>query len=291
MLAQRLGQFLSELPVNTLVDKIAFGAQENPAVVRNFLETYINEMRVSFHLIESEIRKENRILEVGAGLCLLSLFLRREGYSIVALEPAIGGFELFDTARKAIAVHFSDIDLDILDCTAQQLDPSIHGSFDLIFSNNVLEHIPDWEDALLMMEGVLNRDGYMLHACPNYTVPYEPHYGIPVFRRCVGLSGRLFLPADADDGIWKSLNFITCEQVRKFCKRHRLICRFRQGLLFDALQRVETDHIFSERHKGLVVTVARFIMRSGLGQLVRRIPPSLATPMIVRIEKVGVGTH
>jgi len=288
-LASKLDRFLVDLPLDEWAGQISAGSQADVAETRDFLLTYVNEMRVSFRLIETEIAKEQRILEVGSGLCLLSFFLNKEGYHIVALEPALGGFELFDAAKKVIAGHFSSIPLQILECTAQQLDPAVHGHFDLIFSNNVLEHIPAWEDALLAMGGVLQASGHMTHACPNYSVPYEPHYGVPVFRRFPALSKRLFLPANADEGIWQSLNFITCRQVGAFCARHTLRCRFKQGLLFDALQRIDTDPLFQQRHKGFIASAARLVMRCGLGRLVRRIPASMATPMVMQLSKAASG--
>ncbi len=290
-LASKLERFLADLPLDAWADQISAEAQAGATGTRDFLLTYINEMRVSLQLIEREIDKQQRILEVGSGLCLLSFFLNKEGYNIVALEPALGGFELFDAAKKVIARHFSSIPLQILECTAQQLDPVVHDRFDLIFSNNVLEHIPAWEEALLAMDGVLQASGHMTHACPNYSVPYEPHYGVPVFRRFPALSKRLFLPANADEGIWQSLNFITCRQVGAFCARHALLCRFKQGLLFDALQRIDTDPLFQARHTGFIASAARLVMRSGLGRLVRRIPASMATPMVMQLSKAATGGY
>ncbi|MDQ6986356.1 MAG: class I SAM-dependent methyltransferase, partial [Mariprofundaceae bacterium] len=141
-LVSKLDRFLADLPLDEWAGQLSAEAQADIADTRDFLLTYVNEMRVSFRLIEAEIAKEQRILEVGSGLCLLSFFLNKEGYNIVALEPALGGFELFEAAKKVISGHFSSIPLEILECTAQQLDPAAHGRFDLIFSNNVLEHIP-----------------------------------------------------------------------------------------------------------------------------------------------------
>ena len=59
------------------------------------LGTFVNEARVGYELIESNLSYSSKILEVGAGLCLLSLFLRTRGYSVTALEPLAGGFDFF----------------------------------------------------------------------------------------------------------------------------------------------------------------------------------------------------
>jgi len=56
-------------------------------------------------------------------------------------------------------------------------------------------------------------------------------------------------------------------------------------LLYNALKRIDDDPLFRERHQGLISSTATFVMRSGLGELIRRIPPAMATPMIVKISK------
>jgi len=295
----RLEGFLSELPLDSIAEAVASRSGVDVAVVASgsglkaghigeMLQAYVNETRASLTLIQEHVRPGQRILEVGAGLCLLSLFLKHEGFDVVALEPALAGHELFAQARLAILNHFADIPLQVLACPAQQLDVSECGSFDLIFSNNVMEHILDWEVAFAAMLGVLDEDGYMVHSCPNYSVPYEPHYGIPVFRRFPRLSKRLFLPEGADAGIWNSLNFLTCGQIRSFCSGRGLTCSFKPGLLYQAVKRLDDDAVFRERHRGLVAGVAVFLLRSGLARLLAIIPPCMATPMIMRIDKITI---
>jgi len=284
-LLTELNHFLAEIPFANLAEKLAGENRLDEAVVRSMLDTYANESRVTVELIADHLQPHLRILEIGAGLCLTSLFLRQQGYDVTALEPAIGGFDLFAQIKKAMLEHYHHIELPVLDKPAQQLNMATDGCFDFVFSNNVIEHIPDWPAAMMAMTAVLATDGLMLHACPNYTIPYEPHYGVPVFRHFTGLSKRLFLSDAIDDGIWNSLNFITCRAIKKHCNSQRLTCRFEEALLYKALKRVDDDPLFEERHKGVVATIARFIMRSGLGLLIRRIPPCLATPMVVEISK------
>jgi 2-polyprenyl-3-methyl-5-hydroxy-6-metoxy-1,4-benzoquinol methylase len=54
------------------------------------------------------------------------------------------------------------------------------GTFDLIFSNNVFEHVRDVQAALATLGALLRPGRVMVHNCPNYDVPYEPHFGIPL---------------------------------------------------------------------------------------------------------------
>jgi len=282
-LKARLVQFLDEIPFDTIASQVATKTNKSNSEIAALLSTYANESLVSLDLIADHLEQAERILEVGAGLCLLSLFLKHEGYHIIALEPALGGYGIFEQTKDSVLDHFSILQLEVLTETAQQLNTSKHGSFDLIFSNNVIEHIPDWKSALTAMASVLSSEGRMLHSCPNYTIPYEPHYGVPVFRHFRKLSQRIFLPKIADTDIWNSLNFITCHNIKKLCKQKGLSCHFKQGLLYEAFRRIHNDPVFKERHEGFIVHMASLMMQSPFRQLIRNIPACLSTPMIFEI--------
>jgi len=138
------------------------------------------------------------------------------------------------------------------------------------------------------MAGVLEQKGKMRHACPNYTIPYEPHYAVPVFRHFRQLSARLFLPKNADMEIWNSLNFITCGQIRGFCKTRNLACKFEKSLLYKAFQRIHDDPVFQQRHQGVISSIANLVVKTPFKQLIRNIPAGLSTPMIFEIHHSGV---
>ena len=284
-LTERLDQFLDALPFEHIAEEVAQSSQHNVETIAAMLDTYANESRISVGLIADRLKPSLQILEVGAGLCFTSLFLKAEGYQITALEPAIGCFGMFEQLKNAVLKHHAALQLEVITVPAQQLNRKQHGRFDLIFSNNVIEHIPDWQAALTAMTSVLSRQGNMVHACPNYSVPYEPHYGVPIFRRLPGLSRLLFLSSRCDTEIWNSLNFITCKNIRNYCNSYGLICCFKKELLYNALKRIDDDPLFKQRHQGLIAGIATFVMRSGLEQLIRHSPPAMATPMIVKISR------
>lgn len=52
-------------------------------------------------------------------------------------------------------------------CDAQDLSQFADGTFDLIFSSNMLEHIPDVDACLTECRRVLKDDGLMLHTMPS----------------------------------------------------------------------------------------------------------------------------
>lgn len=282
-LKQRLSDFLDELPVDIIAKQVAMETSQDSREINDLLVTYRNEAYVTFDLIDEHLIPGMQILEVGAGLCLLSLFLKREGYHITALEPALGGYGLFEQTKDAIRKYFSEIDLHVLDCPAQALQADIHGRYQLVYSNNVLEHIPAWQEALSAMANVLTEDGIMLHACPNYSFPYEPHYSVPVLRRLPTLT-RSLLASDQNLEIWDSLNFIAAHQVKAFATSQGLHYQLVPGLLYRAFARFEHDPLFAERHGRMLGLLAKGIIRSGLGALIKKIPANMVTPMIIEIR-------
>ncbi len=282
----RLERFLGELPLTALAETASRKAGRPVPEVMEIFETFANETRATLRLVVDDLKPEQRILEVGAGLCLFSSFLKQEGYDVVALEPALGGYGLFEAAREAVSSHFSGLGLPVLDCPAEALNAAEHGHFNLIFSNNVIEHIPEWQKALAAITSVLAPGGRMRHTCPNYTVPYEPHYGVPVFRYCPRLSRRLFASRiNANPGIWDSLNFLTSRQLLRQAEKIGLAIEFERGTLYSSLKRLDTDPEFRARHQGIVLTIYKLLKVTGLLALIRHMPVSLTTPMTFTATK------
>ncbi len=52
-------------------------------------------------------------------------------------------------------------------CDAQDLSQFDNGTFDLVFSSNMLEHIPDVRRCLMECRRVMKDDGFMLHTMPS----------------------------------------------------------------------------------------------------------------------------
>ena len=291
----RLELFLDAIPFESIAADVHTMSQAQTERVSAekalaLLNTYANESRVSLALIIEDLDIDKALLEVGAGLCFTSLFLKSEGYHITALEPALGGFGIFEQLKDVILKQHDQLELQVITEPAQHLNVNQHGQFDLIFSNYVMEHIPTWQDALSAMAAVLSEQGKMIHSCPNYSIPYEPHYGTPVFRYFPNLSRRLFVSKSADLDIWHSLNFITCRQIKQYCRHQHLHYHFQESLLYKALKRIDDDPLFKQRHQGLIANLATFIIRSGLGNIIKYIPATMATPMIVEISKKDTGS-
>jgi 2-polyprenyl-3-methyl-5-hydroxy-6-metoxy-1,4-benzoquinol methylase len=250
----------------------------DPSRVANIVEDYTAEVAIGLDVLSGVDLAGRRCLEIGAGIGLLSICLTRAGFDVTALEPGANGFDANAVLGEAVRSWLDAQDLPILTIEAAQLDPISHGLFDVIFSMNVLEHIPDLEGAIFAMERVLAPGGLMVHLCPNYAVPYDPHFGIPLIPFAPRLTARL-LPGLAENPLWTSLNFVTARRLRRCARRVGLMLIFRPGMMYDAFIRLDHDPTFSARHQGLVARIYSVLKRTGLLGLLRFVPAPMATPM------------
>lgn len=280
-----LGVFLSGLSWGDLQIAPAPFFNNSADEAAGFLETLKAEARLGLRLIKDSLVSGQRVLEVGSGMGLLAGYLNSRGVDITALEPGLGGFGFSAALARAVdgCTEFST--LKRLDIPADQLSKSIHGEYDLIYSINVLEHIPKLEDALKGMAGVLAANGKMVNTCPNYTVPYEPHFGIPLVPFFPRLT-PLFFSKCRNSELWDSLNFITSRWIKRICWRNGLEVSFKEGILHRTLLRLEEDPEFLKRQSNpLIIGIFRLLKTTGLLHPARFLPASFSTPMIFEIRR------
>jgi 2-polyprenyl-3-methyl-5-hydroxy-6-metoxy-1,4-benzoquinol methylase len=224
-----------------------------------------------------EVADGGRVLEVGAGLGLTSAYLSSCGLAVTALEPAGVGFEEHSSLVAAI-MRSTDATHDLLTISAEQLDANVHGKYDVIFSNNVLEHIGDLDAAMAAMRHVMASDGVMVHSCPNYSVPFEPHFGVPLLPGRPASTSRVLPSSITGSAVWRSLNFVRAGDVRRIAGALDLRVDFRGGSLAKSVERLGTDAEFRSRHR-LLGVVGRVLVTCRVTAGLRHLPASWATPM------------
>jgi 2-polyprenyl-3-methyl-5-hydroxy-6-metoxy-1,4-benzoquinol methylase len=224
-----------------------------------------------------DLKENAHILEVGAGFGFASVALASFGFHLTALEPGGIGFN----KNRIFAAHIfgiSDLEVVYLDSTAEQTDFSVFPKFDLIVSNNVLEHVQDVNLGLNNLAGALDETGIMVHSCPNYIFPFEPHFGIPLIPIFPQMT-RFFLPRRiVESGLWKSLNFVTYWQVRSFAKRQNLFVAFERGVMTSSILRLKSDTEFAQRHRLLARMAGNHLLFALLKRMLS-LPLAIATPM------------
>lgn len=242
--------------------------------------TSIAESRHTLHVIERQLDGADRLLEVGSGLGITSAFLASKGFPITSIEPGGSGFEQYERVNPLLRASLGVDHTHHIVAVEDVVDAEIGGPFDLIFSNNVIEHVDDVTRALTSLNEILADGGVMIHHCPNYRVPYEPHFGIPLLPWRPAATARLLPDRITASGLWASLNFVTARTVTDAGETCGANVEFEQGMLADAFDRLREPE-FGDRHPLL----RRFAAGLSVADpLVRKIPASWSTPMTFRWE-------
>ena len=93
------------------------------------------------------------MLEIGGGTGIQALALSELGLDVTSVEVSASNY----SAERVFP---------IVEYDGKHL-PFEDNEFDIVFSSNVLEHIPDLDDFHREMNRVLKGDGYMVHAMPS----------------------------------------------------------------------------------------------------------------------------
>jgi ubiquinone/menaquinone biosynthesis C-methylase UbiE len=119
-----------------------------------------------------------RVLEVGAGIgANMITWMRAFGADIRGVEPDGAGFDAsFKLGRELLATNGVDAER-LVNAVGERL-PFADGSFDIVFSANVLEHTDDPSTVLLEALRVLRPGGVLQFVFPNYHSYYDGHYGV-----------------------------------------------------------------------------------------------------------------
>ena len=285
---QKMRAYANELKSDALINYIKSRITYPWDEISRQYFNYVEEAVFGMSLI-SKFTLEGRILEVGSGPGMLIAWLHMNGVNITGIEPSELGFEFNLQIQNAIWDYYKLPENLILNLVAEDLDPALHGRFDLIYSVNVIEHLlpENIELAFTKIKNVLTEDGMVLHHCPNYIIPFEPHYGLPLVPMFPQLIGKI--KGVANENLWKSINFITLPQVKKVASAIGMEVSFQQKGMKDSFLRLEEDKEFAERHPSLV-KIYPILKKLGIINFFGLIPPILCTPMSFTLLHKGTSS-
>ena len=214
----------------------------------------------------------SRILEVGSGACILLGHLARKHrqFEFTGIEPTSPGFETLKPYVMSLKRHAR---FGLFSGTYETFKPK--DPFDLIYLINVFEHLDDWRHFLSFARDNLTANGKCVILCPNYGLPYESHYGIPIlFTK--NLTYRVFKSRihKFDDtyeshGLWNSLNFVKYADLKKEAASLDLDLRFDPEISLNFIGRLDEDEEFRKR-QGWLGTLAKLADRMGVARLIRQ---------------------
>lgn len=241
-----------------------------------------SEARFGASVIESDLRylsPGGKILEIGAGLLLLSSHLQREGYAVTAVEPVGNGFSHFDRLRKIVKDYASDGGFapTLFAIPAEDLD--FESQFDFAFSINVMEHVRDVAVVLRRVISAMRPGACYRFICANYLFPYEPHFNMPtlftkalterIFSKWIRSSRRVV----DSKGIWMSLNWISVSQVRRICRKELGVePMFDRAVMHRFIQRALHDDEFRCRRGSLIPIILQLLDWLGATRLLMLMP-------------------
>ncbi len=119
---------------------------------------YKNEMLRNLHLynlIMSD-REYKKIIDIGCGTGYLDCLLAKKGKQVTAVDLSKKRMSLFK--EKASLYGITQINENLFNLNVN--------NFDMVISQEVLEHIEDYESAIVKMNGFVNKDGIGIFCVP-----------------------------------------------------------------------------------------------------------------------------
>jgi SAM-dependent methyltransferase len=243
---------------------------------------YANEARFGASVIEADVHhlsSGGQILEIGAGILLLSCHLQREGYAVTAVDPIGSGFSHFDRLRKIVLDYASTRGFAPALFAIPAEDLEFASEFDYAFSINVMEHVGNVAVVLRRVLSAIRPGCRHRFLCPNYLFPYEPHFNIPTLfskaltERLFGKYIRSSQSVVDPEETWTSLNWISVPHVRRICcKELGVEPVFDRSVFYRFIQRALHDNDFQSRRGPLILSVLQALDRLGMTRLLMRIP-------------------
>jgi SAM-dependent methyltransferase len=188
------------------------------------------------------LSKDMRILDWGCGVGVLVAEGRAAGYDVVGCDFDANGAHLSAIRAQDYRLPYPD------------------HSIDVVISNQVLEHVMDYDGSLAELRRVLKPGGAFLHMFPARMIPIEPHVFVP---GATVIRGRAWLL------LWALLGV-----------------RNRFQLNMSALARMRANHTYLHEHTNYLRRrdiVRYFVRHFGEVQFVENVCLRYHRPVLARI--------
>jgi ubiquinone/menaquinone biosynthesis C-methylase UbiE len=121
-----------------------------------FSVDHLNRLRLAeLDVIRRFLPPRARILEIGAGTGRQGLELRKHGYDVAMIEIESSDYL---SERLCEITNYNGRDIPFADA-----------EFDIVFSSNVLEHVPELDQLHKEIRRVLKSNGFAIHVVPTHS--------------------------------------------------------------------------------------------------------------------------
>lgn len=121
-------------------------------VVEKTMEHLENIRKAELNIVINDLHDKDQILEIGAGAGWQSEILQKNGYDVSAIDLENTNYK---NEQKFNVISYDGYKIPFKD-----------NSFDVVFSSNVLEHIPHIIEFQKEIKRVLKNDGVCIHLLP-----------------------------------------------------------------------------------------------------------------------------
>jgi 2-polyprenyl-3-methyl-5-hydroxy-6-metoxy-1,4-benzoquinol methylase len=182
-----------------------------------YIDSYLNAFNGAYDEIINIVNKDKNILDVGCGGGLLVDYLNISGYEVEGFDNY-----LYDSKTRAINEIINSKGLVI---NSDIKNYKFKKKYDIIFLSNVIEHLNEWQQNLDIIIKYLNPSGKIILILPNYNVPVEPHFMLPILYN-KRITHKIFKNSIINyekehekNGLWDSLNFIKPLDIKKYFEK------------------------------------------------------------------------
>jgi len=201
-------------------------------VYKGFLDSHDeNYLRAYINLVARYSKSHESLLEIGCGNGLSAQLLNNLGYWVVGTD--ISHFFLADTTG------WHNKRLKYIACDALEL-PFGDESFDVVCSNDLIEHVPDAQQMLSEMVRVVKKGGLVITAGPNLLSPIMPLFDL--FMMCLGKRGRPVFAETKGQAIRNLLGNFVISLKKRFASQPNFL--YRQPHLEDRVIGGDADSVY-----------------------------------------------
>ena len=250
-----------------------------PPEIIDPLRTYISEAKFFKNIVTPDVANlisGSYVIEVGSGIGLLSLHLASLGFEVTAFEPQSSGFNQMNAMRSLISENWkpSAPQVEFREASLNQTT-QLEKLADYIFAINVIEHVHNFEELITHAVKAKTPEATMRIVCPNYSIPYEPHFNIPIIftkRITKFIFGHKIHNSKIPDSdeFWGDLSWPTQKKLKKILKSKGWNVEFSRDATHEYLNRALSDSDFIVR-KGRIIG-SLFKLTSVLVKIVRFVP-------------------